>query len=165
MSVLVRKRRLSRFEPVYNATVIRENIHVLCCRSFGVNPDKIFRERFEYKGITYKSQTDLIAELFESKQKLHNMSDFLISDVRAANAVYIKDLETIKLRIKYQDQALFDCESLIGKLQDVGNIFEVNLNIFRESMESVDKEIKLLKDWKRSTLRHLSKFLINERSL
>ncbi len=70
---------------------------------------------------------------------------------RAANRIKMLNKRQCDLRLNYQDRCINCCEMLIAKLQDVTDTFNVNLNLFKKSIELIDEEIILLKRWKEYT--------------
>lgn len=92
-----------------------------------------------------------VFELHQSKQRLHFLSDELIANTRSANRIKMTSKRKCDLRLDYQERAVNNCEMLIGKLQDVVDFFCVDINIYKQYIESIDKEITLLKNWIQTT--------------
>ena len=160
MSVKVCDRSLSRLEVVYHATEVRKDIHDLCLRDLGIkNPNKIVRKKWAYRADPEKRLGNYILLLHQSKQRLHNLADDLIASTSMANRRSMNCLENCEERLKYQERAMDDCILLIGKLQDVADIFLVDLNRYRPCIESINKEVKLLKGWIKYTNKVKKKYL------
>lgn len=148
MSVKVCDRTTSKLEAVYHATEVRKEIHDLCIRDLAIKDlESLVRKKWEYRADPKQRLDNYVLLLHQSKQRLHNLADDLIASTTLANRRPMNSLENCDKRLVYQERALDDCFLLVGKLQDVADIFLVDLNRYRPSIESIDKEVHLLKGW------------------
>lgn len=152
MSVKVCDRSLSKLEVVYHATEIREEIHGLCIRDFGMRDYKaLVRKKMAMLADPEKNVSSYVLLMHQCKQRLHYLAEDLMSSTRLANRIKLNSDRNCLRRLELQERAIGDCELMIMKLQDVSNIFLVDLNRFRPCVESIDYELKLLKGWIRYT--------------
>lgn len=160
MSVKVCDRSLSKLEVVYHATEVRDAIHDLCIRDFGIKEDLecIVRKKWAYRADPKKRLENYVLALHQAKQRLHVLGDDLVESTRTANKIRLCSLTNCDKRLQYQERAMIDCELLISKLQDVSNIFLVDFNRYRPCVEALSKEIDLLKGWIKYTNKVKSKF-------
>lgn len=148
MSVPLSKRGTSRCEVIYNATVLKTEIHNLCVRNLGIkNPDMIARKKYMYGVDSYEQKEKYVLEIYQSKKSLHYFSDMLLANTRAANRIKMDSLKHCEKRMEYQELALDNCEMLIAKFQDIVDFFWVDLSKYRRHIELTDKEIALIKKW------------------
>ena len=159
MSVKVCDRNLSKMEVVWHATEIKDLIHGLCIRTFGIRDYNSFvRSRMSAYADPKANQSSYVYLMFEYKKRLNYLVEDLISSARVANGIRMSSARNCDRRLEYQERTLSDCEMLIGKLQDVANTFDVDLNRFRPSVEAIDREITLLKGWIRYTKKMKQKY-------
>lgn len=148
MSVPVGKRSESRCQAVYNATIIKSEIHSLCCRHLGIkNIDQIVRRKYLFGSDNYENREKYVMELYQSKKALHMYSDMLLSNTRAANRSSLDTIEKCNSKIEYQEKALDVCEMIIAKFQDIVDVFLVDVNKYQPYVKMIDDEIALIKKW------------------
>lgn len=152
MSVIASKRNLSKCQAVMNAVELKAKIHDLCIRDLGIKDiDKVVRQKYIYGNDPYENMPKYVLELHQAKQRLHFLSDELISNTRAAYRTKMNSVRKCDLRLDYQEKAVNNCEMLIGKLQDVVDFFWVDVNIYGQYVNAIDVEITLLKSWIQTT--------------
>lgn len=160
MSVKVCDRTTSKIEAVYHAIEVRKEIHDLCIRDLAIKDlEKLVRQKWAYRSDPKQRLNNYVLLLHQTKQRLHNLGDDLISSTTIANRRIMNSLENCNKRLEYQERALDDCYLLIAKLQDSADIFLVDLNRYRPCIESIDKEVHLLKGWIKYTNRVRRKYL------
>lgn len=148
MSVPVGKRTESKCQAVYNATIIKSEIHDLCIRNLGIkNLDMIVRKKYFYGADSYEQKEKYVLELYQAKQTLHLYSDMLLANTRTANRVRMNTIQHCLQRIDYQEKSLDNCEMIIGKFQDVVDTFWVDVNKYKRCIELLDYEVALIKKW------------------
>lgn len=152
MSVVVNKRNLSKCQAVMNAVDLKAKIHDLCIRDLGIKDmEKVVRQKYIYGNDPYENIPKYVFELHQAKQRLHFLSDELISNTRAANRTKMNSIRKCDLRLDYQERAINNCEMLIAKLQDIVDFFWVDINVYGQYIEAIDAEIDLLKKWLQQT--------------
>lgn len=152
MSVKVCDRTLSKLEVVYQATVIREELHDLCLRNFAIKDvDTIVRKKIAFRLDPEANLYRYQSVLLESKHFVNYLADDLLVSTRAANRQRMNTIKRCEKRLEYQEKASDDCEMLIAKLQDIATMFLVDINKFRPCIEAIDRETTLLKGWIKHT--------------
>ena len=111
--------------------------------------DNIFVKYNIQSKYTFTSEYDdwyIDRERNEILKILRNMS----SNIIHANSIYAVNLDEYNERRMYQNKAIGDCYDLMHELQNIANHITFNINTLSPIIESVDKEIKLLKGWRQS---------------
>lgn len=152
MGVIAANRNLSKCQAVMSAVELKAKIHDLCIRDLGIkNLESVVRKKYIFGNDPSKYMEKYVLELHQSKQRLHYLSDELIANTRSANRIKMNSIRKCDLRLDYQERAVNNCEMLIGKLQDVVDLFCVDINIYRQYINAIDDEIDLLKNWIQTT--------------
>lgn len=169
MSVLAVFRRLSEMEFYKNALFIRKDMTKWLIKDFGYkkNPKNI---RMVIKDISIEDQKT-VNSIFEKYGKSLNkefqseypewfinyernfISDKLYSMItNITNAYFLHPFieKEYSLRREFQDEAIAACYALCQELAYIQSLFPMDLNRFSYLLKSIDKEIKLLKDWRQS---------------
>lgn len=148
MGVIVAERNLSKCQAVMSAVELKAKIHDLCIRDLGIKDiERVVRQKYIYGKDPYENMPKYVLELHQTKQRLHFLSDELIANTRAAYRTKMNCRRKCDLRLDYQEKAVNNCEMMIGKIQDAVDFFWVDINIYRQYIEAIDKEIGLIKDW------------------
>ncbi len=80
-------------------------------------------------------------------------SDEMVDNIIAANTIYPKDEETLKLRKRYQLNAIINCFQLQNKLiRIIECIQETSVQKLNHIIPLIEKLSTLLKAWKNSTI-------------
>lgn len=58
------------------------------------------------------------------------------------------ELHEYEIRRDYQNAGIVNCNQLIGQLQHVVDVFNVDLNIYSKYIKAIDREIELIKKWR-----------------
>lgn len=160
MSVVVGKRKESKYEFVYKATLLNDAITDLCIRRLGIKDiDHLMREKFSYKGSRFYDRDDQISMIQESKRTLMQYTDGILSRTRIAYAMQSDSLEHCDIQIKLIEEAEMYCELIIGKLQSIIGIFQVDINVYKPYVKAVDEEIYQLRKRKKKLKRIRQKFI------
>lgn len=149
MSVLVSRRKESKFEAITYSIELHNMLIELMQRSFGVKDLEHFvRLRYAY-GKDKREDFDKYRYLMHNyKNRIDNLASQLTNNVRAANSTYPTTMQEYEQRRNYQNSAIVNCEQLIKELQRVVEIFEVDVNIYGRYVEAIDREIGLIKKWR-----------------
>ena len=147
MSVIKNRRGLSELQVYKTARTMRKDITFLTLRDFGIHS----------RGKKFKEETgsqqpegfydELIAEYSKNiRLILRNM----MLNITAANTIYPINFDEVTLRRRYQTGAIINCEQLIQELQYCKDIMPVKASMFVPYEDIIDKEIELLKGWRKS---------------
>ena len=180
MSVLKSKRKTSRLEFLHTAYKIRKNITELLLRDFGVkakvrnselytrinrmSPEDTeqFLEIVDKYGI--RNIVDEYPEWLISDMRVRVMSEvrFLIRNIIQANTLYPTTMDEWTERRKYQSQAIGCCEQILQELQYILTVIDINVNKYLPYVDLIEKEIALLRAWRKSDNRLLKKIYAND---
>lgn len=149
MSVLVNDRKESKFEVIAYSVELRSLLIELMQRGFGIKDIKyIARRRYVFRKDDIENPSKYIYLIHNSKNRIDELTSLIIFNVRAANSIYPTSLSEYEQRRNYQNIAIANCEQLISELQQVVEIFEVNINIYGKYIQTIDREIGLIKNWR-----------------
>lgn len=167
MSVVKGKRKESQFEVFHHFYQMRKDITDLLLRDFGYNSTKA-EQRLErlFGNKSYEGLTDTEKVNYDRK-KLKNeaFEEWFILDRRScvmdcirniqeyifvANSIYPEYPEELVERRILQDKAIGQCYRLIQELQYTIETLPVDINKYLRFSDSIEKEINLLKGWRKS---------------
>ncbi len=168
MSVVKNKRKESELEFFHNAYILRKEMTDLLLRDFGIK-DKVRtvnKEPFIMK--MEKDDQEVMLELFQKyhvielseqypmwliekfRDSILNILHDLIMNITAANTIYpIYESELFERR-NFQNRAIGNCEQLLQEMQYIISTVPVNANKYMRYVEMIEKEIALLKGWRKS---------------
>lgn len=173
MSVLKRYRSLSNMEFFHNAIVLRKEFTTLLLRDFGVK-DKIRNisllsnklsdnDKIIIDNIIKKYGNILILEDYPEwiisrfRNNILNILDELLMNITKANSIYpVYEQEFYERRI-LQDRAIGNCECLFQEMQHIISVLPTDSNKYMRYVELINKEISLLKGWRKSDNRILKR--------
>lgn len=147
MSVLVSQRGESRFEVFHNAYKIRKMATDLALREFGYK-----RKVIEYETEQQRERRKGFEEWFidNSRESVISACRTLINNLTAANAIFPNCKEELTERRVYQDRALGAVYVIAQELQYAMETLPVDVNKFLIIAEPLEKEIGLIKQWRKS---------------
>ena len=166
MSVLVRDRSISKLEFYMNAVKLRRQLIFLMGRDFGVKP-RIRDARFYTKKWEPQDATTF-AELLEKYGETKVIDDYplwmmehvrdsilyhlshMMEHITQAYTIWATTKAEADLRRNAQDLAIADCESLKQELELAVDILPVKAEKLLKYVEAIDREIALLKGWRKS---------------
>lgn len=169
MSVLKNKRALSELEFFHNATELRREITLLLLRDFGVK-DKVRTVKSLY-GISNMEPEDTkkIQEMVEKygmcgsiveeypmwlidkmRNNVLNICHSMIMNITQANTIYPMSEEEFHDRRNFQNHAIGNCEQLLQEMQYIISIIPVDAQKYMRYVDMIEKEIALLKGWRKS---------------
>jgi len=149
MSVLVSDRKESKFEAITYSVELRGLFIELMQRGFGVKDvNSVARRRYAFGKDDIENPAKYIYLIQSFKNRIDSTSSLLTHNVRAANSIYPTSLAEYEQRRGYQNIAIANCEQLISELQQVVEIFEVDINIYGKYIQAIDREIGLIKKWR-----------------
>lgn len=167
MSVLKSKRKESQFEVFHHLYKLRKEVTNLLIMDFGYSHEK-FEKGIEkqFGGASYAELTDDQKEQYDRRKKRQAAFDeWFITDERkkitdylsnitsytfVANSIYPMYAEELKARRMYQDRAIGECYALAQELQYCMETLPVNADKYLRFGELIEKEIALLKGWRKS---------------
>ena len=136
MTVPKSKRKQSRFEVFHNMQQIQKELVRHLMQDFGITR---------------------IADLGEAQfldlkfERIINLCGDIVGDLHRANAMYVTNMLEYEQRRLYQDKAVANCQVLKQELQSIVDIIAgINLNKYKTSVELIEKEIVLIKAWRKS---------------
>lgn len=137
MSVIKAKRSQSSFEVFTNAAALRKELTQYVMRDFA------------YDGKLEQMQQFILND--ERTEILHDCRN-MCSCITMANNIYVTCLEEYEERRKYQDLAIGYCARIKQELQFIVDAFphKININKYAMSIKLADKEIVLIKAWRKA---------------
>lgn len=173
MSVLKNKRKTSRLEFLHNAYVMQRTFVMLMLRDFGTKAKirstnffaKLFKmeeeDKEKFLEIADKYKISAITEeypewlIVDMRNRLQQELRLLIRNIIQANSIYPVYMFEFEDRRRYQTAAIGNCEQILQEMQYIMYVLDVNVNKFLPFVDMIDKEIALLKAWRRSDKRLL----------
>lgn len=150
MSVPKGRRSLSRFEVLYNATLLTDEITSLVLRSFGVySRNSIMRKRYEHM-VSHNNKPYVENLLQQYKDQLIESASNIELYVKSAKSTYPSTIDQFDIRRNFQNNALDECFNIKFILHIIARQFNVDIDMFKNSICLLDKEIHLIKSWRRS---------------
>ena len=167
MSVLKSKRKPSQFEVFHHLTKLRQEITDLLLRDFGYSfekAEKRLNHRFSnhpYEDLTdqekiaydkLRERNTAFDEWFikDERQVIVDCLREITKEVYIANSIYPTCHEELVQRRLHQDEAIGQCYRLTQELQYAIETLPVDVNIFLRFGESIQKEVNLIKGWRKS---------------
>ena len=169
MSVVKSKRSISAMEFFHNAISLRKKMTELLMRDFGVkqfkrnikfvenvedfsDEDKILVEEvFDKYGLNYCFLDEYPAWLIE-KERLYFLDILrdMMKNIVKANSIYPVSMAEYCERRNYQNNAIGACEDLLQEMQYILTIVPVDAEKYMPYVEMIEREIALLKGWRKS---------------
>lgn len=143
MSVPTWKRSISKMEFFHTALELRKELTNLLMRDFGIKNIK--------KDITYIGKIENFTP--DELDVLRN----LISNITQANTIYPNCESEFYDRRNFQNHAIANCEELYQEMQYVVSILPSDINKYMRYVDMIEKEIALLKGWRKSDNRILKR--------
>lgn len=161
------KRKESQFEVFHHFYKMRREITDLLLRDFGYSVKKSENHLGKmFGGRTYEELDDNENEHYK-KRKARNeaFEEWFILDRRncvmdclrniqeyifMANSIYPSYIEELIERRIFQDKAIGQCNRLIQELQYTIETLPVNIDKYIRFSDSIQREISLLKGWRKS---------------
>ncbi len=176
MSVVKNKRSISKMEFFHNAIALRKSITDLLLRDFGI---KDFAREIKFVGNYEKftaEEKQIVENIFDShemgkcfvdeypmwlieKERAYFMDigRELIKNIVRANTIYPVNMSEYYMRRNSQNKAIANCEDLLQEMQYIISIVPVNAQKYMSYVEMIEREIALLKGWRKSDNKLLEK--------
>lgn len=150
MSVVKNKRSLSSLEFYNNARKLRIDLTRFLLKDFGVK-NKIYKDTNEdnVEVTIIEEYPKWIIENF--RNEIINILNSMMNNIVAANSIYPINVSECDYRRLLQDKAIADCERLFQELIFISDILPLSLLKFEPIADRIDKEIALLKGWRKKT--------------
>lgn len=149
MSVLVSDRKESKFEAITYSVELRNLLIELMQRGFGIKDiNAVARRRYIFRKDDIENPTKYIYLIQNFKNRIDKTTSLITHNVRAANSIYPTSIAEYEQRRSYQNIAIANCEQLISELQQIVEIFDVDINIYGKYIQAIDREIGLIKKWR-----------------
>lgn len=136
MSVPKSKRKRSHFEVFHNMAELQKNLIKDLMVDFGITRSTNLGE----------------AQFLDIKfERIVNLCGDIVGDIHRANAMFVTDLTEYEQRRLYQDQAIANCQILKQELQSIVDVMSgLNVNKYKVPIEMIDRELNLIKSWRKS---------------
>ena len=149
MSVLVADRKESKFEAITFSIELHDLLIELMQRSFGLKDlDHFVRMRYAYGKDDIEDFAKYRYLMLNAKNRIDQLAALLTNNLRAANSIYPTSIFEYDQRRGYQTIAIANCEQLLKELQQIVEVFEVDINIYGKYIKAIGREIGLIKKWR-----------------
>ena len=167
MSVIVSKRQESKFEVFHHWDKTRLAITNLMLYDFGLKAERQEQKFMRSLGVSDLSQLDEngIERYQKHKKRMASVISWFLQEQRnsvmscirsvnenvfIANSIYPTCIEELTERRLHQDRAIGQCYRLKQELQYTIEVLEVDINRYSNAAKMIDREIVLLKAWRKS---------------
>jgi hypothetical protein len=180
MSVIKRKRTKSNLQALYDAQKMRTSVSRLMLKDFGAKPKvrtvediaknykMSSRDAEKYLELTKKYGITTTLEEFpywfvdDLRRSVSTCMREMAEHITIANSIYPNSIYECDLRRQHQDIAIGQCEFLLQELQYIMSVIPLNVNKLMPYVEMVEKEIALLKAWRKSDNSTRTRIINNE---
>lgn len=181
MGVPKSDRTLSKLEFFKNAVELRKDFIGLLLRDFGVKKRRWEISDFEgsyhisgedaetLRELCHKYEINgLVTEypkwLIENeRQNILKILNELIGNITAANTIYPQSITEYEDRRLIQNHAIGNCEQLFQEMQFCIDIFPVDANKYMQFVDKINREIALLKGWRKGDNKILERLKKDEK--
>ncbi|CDI43313.1 hypothetical protein [Lactobacillus helveticus] len=139
MTVPKSKRNKSRFEVFHNMQAVQKELILYLMDDFGITRNTNLGE----------------AQFLDLKfQRVINLCSDIVGDLHRANDLFVTNMMEYGQRRLYQDKAIANCDVLKQELQSVIDVISgLNINKYKISIKLIDKELVLIKSWRKADIR------------
>ena len=139
LSVPKNRRKKSRFEVFHNMAELQKLLVKDLMVDFGITRMTNLGEA-QFLDIKFERIVNLCAEI--------------VGDIYRANALFVTSLAEYEQRRLYQDKAIANCQVLKQELQSIVDVITgLNINKYKVPIEMIEKELSLIKAWRKSDIR------------
>ena len=162
-----RKRKESQFEVFHHFYRLRKNLTDLLLRDFGYSErkskdhlEKLFggraydelneneKNHYDHRFNKTKAFEDWF--IVNSRDTVMNCLRNIQEFISSANSIYPTCPEELIERRIYQDKSIGQCHRLLQELQYAIETLPVDISTYIRFAEDIDKQIQLLKGWRKS---------------
>ena len=171
MSVLARNRSLSKLEFYKNAVELRKQMILLLLRDFGAR-SRVRNIQLETKAMQpedadaflaiaekygIKKCPDVYPEwvIAKLRDSVWDLLRSMMENITRAYTIWATNLPEAYERRISQDRAISACESLLKEMELAIDILPVDAEKYMRYVETVEREIALLKGWRKSDNKHI----------
>lgn len=159
MSVRVGDRNESRIEFLYQADKLYDSIFSLTARNFGIYSKKSpFRKKYNVF-ITHKNQKEIDAFIRKQANELETLGSDLRRLLSCVKSIYPKSKVEYEQRLKYITSSLACANSIKTTLNLIVKYFDLDINIFKDTITILNTEIRLIKKLRSSDRKRFGHFL------
>lgn len=139
MTVPKSKRNKSRFEVFHNMQAVQKELILYLMDDFGITRNTNLGE----------------AQFLDLKfQRVINLCSDIVGDLHRANDLFVTNMMEYGQRRLYQDKAIANCDVLKQELQSVIDVISgLNINKYKISIKLIDRELVLIKSWRKADIR------------
>ncbi|NRO03740.1 hypothetical protein [Lactobacillus helveticus] len=139
MTVPKSKRNKSRFEVFHNMQAVQKELILYLMDDFGITRNTNLGE----------------AQFLDLKfQRVINLCSDIVGDLHRANDLFVTNMMEYGQRRLYQNRAIANCDVLKQELQSVIDVISgLNINKYKISIKLIDKELVLIKSWRKADIR------------
>jgi hypothetical protein len=149
MSVIASKRKESKLEAIIYAKELHNMLIDFMLRDFGVkNLEHMVQLRYAYGKDETENYSKYSYLMINYKKRIDKLTNSLVNNVRAANALYPTSMHEYEIRRDYQNVAIANCEQLMNELQLIVETFDVDVNLYSRYTKAINREIGLIKSWR-----------------
>ena len=177
MAVLKSQRQVSKMEFLHNAYDLRKYVTFRLLKDFGIK-DRVrdttyFIDPKNLDDTSRKTLSKLLHEcdckcalesypqwfIASEREYLNTLCRQMIANILAANQTYVMSLADVDARREYQNKAITATELILQEMQFLmGVIPQIDANKLTPLIEMADREIALLKGWRKSDNKLRAKF-------
>jgi len=151
MSVVKSKRHESRLEVLVQVDRLAKELTDLMIRNFGTKDvNAMARRQYAYGKDVRENPAHYRFLISEYKNAIVKDLKLLNYHIDSANAIHPTNLVECDERRRLQDLALGNCDHIKHELQQFCDDFDVRIADYRIPIFELDREIELLKKWRRS---------------
>lgn len=148
MSVIVRNRNESPFEPLANAVKLEREIISLAFRNFGLKGiNKFVNRKYNYGQIDTPKIRKYVILMSDIKKDIRTAMDSILINLRIANRIRVISEDDYHNRLDHQNKALFAIETIIVNLHKIVEVFNIDINYFKNVVELLYLEQRLINKW------------------
>lgn len=152
----------SKFEVLHNAYQLRKFITDWLMLDFGIIPPEFPSENTEQnssENLNLTSRQKFRLEQYNGfctwfqdymRNNITNQLRALVNHLTVANSIFPVYLSECDLRHIEQDKAIASCFCLLQEFQYLAETLQVDLNKYTTVTKYIDKEISLIKGWRKS---------------
>jgi hypothetical protein len=149
MSVLLSKRKESRYEAIVYADEIHDMLVVFMKSGFGVKDlEHYVRIKYAYGDDSTEDLEKYRYLMQNSKKRIEQFASLIIANLRAAYSSYPTSMHEYEKRRDYQNAALVNCQCLLKELEKIVEKFNVDINLYKPYIKAIEREIVLIKRWR-----------------
>ena len=148
MSVIARYRTESQFEPIVKASDLESELILLMFKNFGLKDIyKFINKKYNNGEVDTPDPSKYIIMMADLKRDTRRAIDSVLINLRTANRIRVASYEEYIRRLEHQNKALFALENIIVNLHKIVEVFNVDINYFRNVIKLLYLEQQLINKW------------------